>query len=361
MARIDAFLKLLKDQKGSDLHFIAGSPPIIRVRGDLIKLNFRVLSAPEAKTFLYEILTPDQIIEFEKGGDYDGSYDLEGIARFRVNIFMQKNGMGAVFRIIPARIHSIEDLALPDTLKYFARLRDGLVLVTGPTGSGKSTTLAAIIDVINREMKKHILTIEDPIEFVHKPAQSYLSQREVERHTESFSSALRAASREGVDVILVGEMRDLETISLAMTCAVTGSLVFGTLHTNSASKTVDRIIDVFPADRQNQVTTMLSQSLRGVIAQQLLKTADGKGRVAALEILIGTPALSNLIREKKSFQIPSLIQSNRDLGMQTMDQSLIKLVEEGVISPKEAYYKANDRKKFEQFVEEIDRVMYQSE
>jgi twitching motility protein PilT len=280
----------------------------------------------------------------------DFAYEIPNVARFRANYFYQKRGLGAVFRIIPSKILSVEELNLPETVLKFTRLSRGLVLVTGPTGSGKSTTLAAMIDYININRKEHILTIEDPVEFVHKNKNCLVNQREVLTHTGSFSMALRAALREDPDVILVGEMRDLETIELAITAAETGHLVFGTLHTNSAAKTVDRIIDAFPSDRQAQIRTMLSESLKGVISQQLLKRADKPGRVASVEILYVNSAVANLIREGKTFQIPSVIQTGKGDGMQLMDQSIMDYLMKKVISPDEAYLKANDKKAFERFL-----------
>ena len=275
---------------------------------------------------------------------------LISVARFRANYFLQKRGFGAVFRVIPTKILSTEELGLPEQVQQFARLNRGLVLVTGSTGSGKSTTLAAIIDFINRNRRDHILTIEDPIEFVHESKGCLINQREIEAHTESFAAALRAALREDPDVILVGEMRDLETIELAITAAETGHLVFGTLHTSSAAKTVDRIVDAFPSGQQAQIRTMLSGSLKGVIAQQLLKRSDKPGRIAALEILFVNAAIANLIREGKTFQIPSVIQMSKGEGMQLLDQSIMELLMTKVISPEEAYVKANDKKTFERFM-----------
>jgi len=272
------------------------------------------------------------------------------MARFRGNIFMQHKGIGAVFRIIPSKILTADDLGLPEGVRKFTQLKKGLVLVTGPTGSGKSTTLAAMIDLINSSRKEHILTLEDPLEFIHENKESLLNQRQIGEHSESFTAALRAALREDPDVILVGEMRDLETISLAMTAAETGHLVFGTLHTNSAAKTIDRIIDAFPRDGQEQIRSMLSESLKGVVCQQLLKTVEGKGRIAAMEIMVGTPAVANLIREGKTFQIPSIIQTARKDGMQLMDQHLIDLLKTKRISPEEAHRCAQEKKQFEQYL-----------
>ncbi len=350
MARIDALFKMMKEQGASDLHLSSGCPPIFRLHGDMVKLNFKPLSHEEIKMLLYEILGDHQKEVFEAKKDLDFAYSIPDFARFRGNILMQHKGVAAVFRMIPSRILSADDLNLPEGVRRMTLLKKGLVLVTGPTGSGKSTTLAAMIDIINSTRKEHILTLEDPLEFIHENKQSLLNQRQIGEHSESFSSALRAALREDPDVILVGEMRDLETISLAMTAAETGHLVFGTLHTNSAGKTVDRIIDAFPKDSQEQVRTMLSESLRGVVCQQLLKTAEGKGRVAAFEILVGTPAVANLIREGKTFQIPSIIQTARKDGMQLMDQHIMDLLKTKMILPEEACRCAQDKKQFEQYL-----------
>ncbi len=359
MARIDAFLELAHEQGASDLHFISGMVPYIRYNGELLPINFRTLTAHDGKQFLYEILNQEQKRKFEENLELDFSYHLEGISHFRVNMFHQREGIGAVFRLIPARILSIEELGLPLTLKRFARLTRGLVLVTGPTGSGKSTTLAAIIDLINSEKNYHILTIEDPIEFVYKPKRSIITQREVHTHSNSFAAALRAAVREAPDVLLVGEMRDLETISLALTCAETGILVFATLHTSGAASTVDRIIDVFPHEEQEQIKTMLSITLQGVVSQQLLKRADGKGRVAAVEVLTGCHALSNIIREGKTHQVNTLMQSSdyATTGMQTLDEALMKLVRERKITAISAMEKANNKSLFKQMVLEEKKRM----
>ncbi|CAN5243652.1 type IV pilus twitching motility protein PilT [soil metagenome] len=349
MAQIDQFLKLLVQQGGSDLHLSCGSPPVLRVDGELQRVRFRELTATDLKALLLEIMTPPQREEFATGRDLDFAYELEGTARFRGNAFLQHRGMGAVFRVIPAEILSADQLGLPPAIRDFTMLRKGLVLVTGPTGSGKSTTLAAMIDLINESRPEHIITIEDPIEFVHQNKRALVNQREVGRHTDSFTTALRAALREDPDVILVGEMRDVETISLGLTAAETGHLVFATLHTNSAHKTIDRIIDTFPADRQEQVRAMLAESLRGVVAQQLLRKKGG-GRVAAHEILVGTPAVANLIREAKTFQIPSVIQTGKKDGMVQMDQSLLALLMAGSVEPEEAYGRAHEKALFKQYL-----------
>ncbi len=349
MPQIDQFLKLLVQQGGSDLHLSCGSPPVLRVDGELQRVRFRELTATDLKALLLEIMTPPQREEFATGRDLDFAYELPGSARFRGNAFLQHRGMGAVFRVIPAEILSADQLGLPPSVRKFTTLRKGLVLVTGPTGSGKSTTLAAMIDLINQSRPEHIITIEDPIEFVHQNKRALVNQREVGRHTASFTTALRAALREDPDVILVGEMRDIETISLGLTAAETGHLVFATLHTNSAHKTIDRVIDTFPADRQEQVRAMLAESLRGVVAQQLLRKKGG-GRVAAHEILVGTPAVANLIREAKTFQIPSVIQTGKKDGMVQMDQSLLALLMASSVEPEEAYSRAHEKALFKQYL-----------
>ncbi|UOD35635.1 type IV pilus twitching motility protein PilT [Deferribacteraceae bacterium V6Fe1] len=350
MAKIDAFFKYMIENDASDLHLSAGCKPKVRKHGELEEIKYQELTNDILKMLLFEIITEEQKKRFLEKKDLDFAYEMPGVARFRANYFYQKRGLGAVFRIIPSKILSAQDLGLPESILRFTKLSRGLVLVTGPTGSGKSTTLAAMIDYINSTRKDHILTIEDPVEFVHVNKQCLVNHREVSTHTESFSAALRAALREDPDVILVGEMRDLETIELAITAAETGHLVFGTLHTNSAAKTVDRIIDAFPAGQQAQIRTMLSESLKGVISQQLLKRCDKPGRVAALEILFVNSAIANLIREGKTFQIPSMIQTGKGDGMQLMDQSIMDFLMQKVISPEEAYLKANDKKSFERFL-----------
>ncbi|MCM0081024.1 type IV pilus twitching motility protein PilT [Geomonas sp. Red32] len=350
MARIDALFKLMSDKGASDLHLSTGSPPIFRLRGEMERQNFKPLSHDELKSILFEILTEKQRQTFEEKHDLDFAYSVPGLARFRGNLMMQHRGIAAVFRIIPSKILSADELNLPEGVRRLTTLKKGLVLVTGPTGSGKSTTLAAMIDLINSTRQDHILTLEDPLEFIHENKKSLFNQRQIGEHSDSFASALRAALREDPDVILVGEMRDLETIHLAMSAAETGHLVFGTLHTSSAAKTVDRIVDVFPKDSQEQVRAILSESLKGVICQQLLKTADGKGRVAGLEIMIGTPAIGNLIREGKTFQIPSIMQTARKDGMQLMDQHVLDLLKTKRVAPEEAYRCCVDKKQFEQYL-----------
>ncbi|MBV5339878.1 MAG: type IV pilus twitching motility protein PilT [Deltaproteobacteria bacterium] len=350
MARIDALFNMMKEQGASDLHLSTGNPPIFRQRGDMVRLNFKALGHDELKAILFEILSEKQQAHFNETKDLDFAYEVPGLARFRGNILMQYRGIAAVFRIIPTKILSADELGLPEGVRRMTNFKKGMVLVTGPTGSGKSTTLAGMIDLINSTRKEHILTFEDPLEFIHENKLSLMNQRQIGEHTESFTSALRAALREDPDVILVGEMRDLTTIQLAMSAAETGHLVFGTLHTSTAAKTVDRIIDVFPTDQQEQVRAMLAESLKGVICQQLLKTTDGTGRVAALEIMLGTPAIANLIREGKTFQIPSIMQTAKKDGMQLLDQHLLDLLKTKKVNPEEAYRCAVDKKQFEQYL-----------
>lgn len=343
---------MMHDLGASDLHLSSGSQPIIRLHGDLQRVKYKVLEHEELKKMLYEITPEQKVKEFEEDGDVDFSYEIPKLARYRVNFFMQLRGCAAVFREIPQKILSIDDLRLPSLFKNLAMLPKGLVLVTGPTGSGKSTTLAAIVDYANRQRKDHILTIEDPIEFVHEPANCLINQREVSRDTKSFKSALRGALREDPDIILVGEMRDLETIELAIEAAETGHLVFSTLHTISAAKTIDRIIEVFPGDVQGQIRSGLSESLRAVISQNLFKRVDRPGRVAALEILVGVPAVRNLIRENKTFQINSVIETGKKYGMQSLDDAIMKLLKEGTISSMDAYNKSVIKSKFREFLAE---------
>ena len=350
MARIDAFFKLMNDQGASDLHLVSGQQPALRLRGDIERIKYKVLDNDELRSMLYEIAPEDKVKVFEETGDVDFGYEIPGLARFRANFFMQKNGIAAVFRQIPEKIMTAEQLGLPPVLPKLASLPRGLVVVTGPTGSGKSTTLAAIIDEANRKRKDHIITIEDPVEFVHKSQGCIVNHREVGLHTKSFAAALRGALREDPDIILVGEMRDLETISLAIEAASTGHLVFGTLHTSSAAKTVDRIIEVFPANEQAQIRSTLADGIRAVIAQVLFKRVDKKGRCAAMEILIATPAVRNLIRESKTHQINSMIQTGKKYGMQLLDDAIMDLLNKGWINPDEAYQKANDKGRFRAFL-----------
>ncbi|UCD11801.1 MAG: type IV pilus twitching motility protein PilT [Nitrospinaceae bacterium] len=350
MAKIDAFFKLMNEQSASDLHLVAGSQPILRVHGDMERVKYKILGNDELKAMLYEIAPEDKIKVFEETGDIDFAYEIPNLARYRANYFQQKWGIGAVFREIPSTILSVEQLGLPPVLNKLSMLHKGLVLVTGPTGSGKSTTLAAMIDHVNRNKRSHIITIEDPVEFVHTSKGCVINHREVGVHTRGFKSALRGALREDPDIILVGEMRDLETIELALEAASTGHLVFGTLHTSSAAKTVDRVIDVFPSHQQAQIRTTLSESLKGVIAQNLFKRIDKKGRMAVLEVLVVTPAVANLIREGKTFQIPSAIQTGKKFGMQSLDDAILDALQSRKISEEDAYDKALVKERFIQFL-----------
>ena len=350
MAQIDAFFKLMNEQGASDLHLVTGQQPVIRINGELTRIKYKTLENDTLKEMLYEIAPEDKVKLFEETGDIDFAYEIPGLARYRANFFDQKYGIAAVFREIPSEILTCEQLGHPSVIKKLASLPRGLVLVTGPTGSGKSTTLAAIIDEANRTRKDHILTIEDPIEFVHRSKEAVVNHREVGMHTRSFSAALRGALREDPDIILVGEMRDLETISLAIEAASTGHLVFGTLHTSSAAKTVDRIIEVFPANQQEQIRNTLSDGLRAVIAQNLFKRIDRKGRVAALEIMIAIPAIRNLIREGKTFQIPSAMQTGKKYGMQTLDDAIMDHLKAKRISADDAYAKCNNKETFRPYL-----------
>jgi twitching motility protein PilT len=350
--RLHELFHYLRNNKGSDLHMAASLEPRIRVHGSLEAVEgWPVLTHEALCEILKEIATEEQWASYEGCGDLDFAYGMEGVARFRANYLRQENGAGAVFRIIPEEIVPLEKLNLPKAIESLAYLQQGLVLVTGPTGSGKSTTLAAIIDRINTTYSKHIVTIEDPVEFVHKNKKSVFSQREVGADTESFGAALRAAIRQDADVILVGEMRDLETISLAVTAAEMGALVFGTLHTNGAANTIDRLIDAFPADEQAQIRTTLAESVAGIVSQLLLRTADGQGRCAVNEILLKTPGLPNVIREGNTPMIQTIIQGGRAVGMQMMDDALMALVDEKRITGHEAYMKAMNKQRFENLVE----------
>jgi twitching motility protein PilT len=352
MARIDAFFKLMSEQKASDLHLSTNNPPMLRINGDLVRVDFPPLKNDELKTMVYEIAPEGKIKIFEETLDVDFGYEVPGVARYRANFFQQKYGISAVFRLIPSNVMTVEDLGLPPVLKKFPMLKKGLVLVTGPTGAGKSTTLAAMMDYANLQRQDHIITVEDPIEFVHRSQNCLVQHREVGVHTRSFASALRGALREDPDILLVGELRDLETIELALTAAATGHLVFGTLHTSSASKAVDRIIDVFPTNQQNQIRATLAESLKGVIAQNLFKRIDKPGRVAALEILVVDIAIANLVREGKTHQIPGMIQVGKKKGNQPLDDAIMDHLRNMRISPEEAYDKAMDKKKFRQFLKE---------
>lgn len=352
MARIDAFFKLMNEQKASDLHLVSGQQPVLRIRGDLERVKYKVLDDDELRAMLYEITPEDKIKVFEETGDLDFAYEITGLARYRANYFRQKNGIAAVFREIPSEILSAEQLGLPPVVSRLAMLPRGIVLVTGPTGSGKSTTLAAVIDEANKKRKDHIITVEDPIEFVHQSKNCVVNHRELGTHTRSFSAALKAALREDPDIILVGEMRDLETIRLAVEAAATGHLVFSTLHTTSAAKTVDRIIEVFPTGEQAQIRSTLADGLRAVISQALFKRVDVKGRCAVLEILIATHAVRAMIREGKTHQVPSAMQTGKKYGMQTLDDGIMAQLKAARISPDEAYSKCVDKEKFKPFLTE---------
>ncbi|HET9107909.1 MAG TPA: PilT/PilU family type 4a pilus ATPase [Steroidobacteraceae bacterium] len=347
MATIDAFLLEVLEKRGSDLHFIAGDPPRIRLFGDLMTLRPENLAQGFVKDALYEIMPKAAVDRFESKDGADFAYTLQERGRFRVNVMRQLNGLGAVFRAIPSKALTLDELKLPEPVRQLCRANNGLILVTGKTGSGKSTTLAAMIDDINFREKGHILTIEDPIEFVHQRKNCLISQREIGVHATSFASALNSALREDPDVILVGELRDLETMSIAVTAAEMGILVMATLHTNGAAQTVDRMVNVFPSDKQSHVRAMLSTSLRGVVSQQLLQRADKQGRVAALEILINTPAAANLIRQGKLDQLENTMQAGGQFGMRTMDTAIQQLLEQRLITGKEAYKKAINKAKFE--------------
>jgi twitching motility protein PilT len=350
VARIDRFFDELLSQKGSDLHLGIGYPPMIRARGELRSIRDEPIDAMEMQAVLFEILSASEHRKITKELDLDFAYAYGDKARFRANYFHKTTGLGAVFRTIPTRILSLDELGCPDAVRSIAERRNGLVLVTGPTGSGKSTTLAAMIHHINQTKSCHILTIEDPVEFVHAPIQSQVTHREVGPDASSFATAIRSAGRENADVILIGELRNNETMKLALSLASFGVLVFGTVHTNSAPATIDRIVNAFAADEQSQVRGMLAESLVAVVAQQLLRTADGQGRVAAHEILLGSSALATLIREGKTFQIPSLMQSGQAAGMQTMDMALERLVRKGTITAEAAMEKAVDKDAFARVV-----------
>jgi twitching motility protein PilT len=347
VAAIDAFLTEVVERRGSDLHFIAGDPPRIRLYGDLGPLRQDKLEANFVKEALYEIMPKPALDRFEAKDGADFAYTLADKGRFRVNIMRQLNGVGGVFRVIPSKALTMDELKLPQAVREMARATNGLILVTGKTGSGKSTTLAAMVDDINYRVKGHILTIEDPIEFVHQRKSCLISQREIGVHSASFASALHSALREDPDVILVGELRDHETMSIAVTAAEMGILVMGTLHTNGAAQTVDRLVNAFPSDKQSHVRTMLSTSLRGVVSQQLLQRADKQGRVAALEILVNTPAASNLIRQGKLDQLENTMQSGGQFGMRPMDSAIQQLLDQRLVTGKEAYKKGINKAKFE--------------
>ena len=336
MAKIDAILKLVKQQGASDLHLTTGSPPMVRINGEIVPIPYEELTPEVIRVLLFELMDADLRARFERERDVDFSYEVPGVLRLRCNIYEQSRGMAGAFRLLSDRILTLEQLGLPAHVAHFTELQRGLVLVTGPPGTGKSSTLAAMVDHINRTRPRHILTLEDPIEYRHVNRRSLVTQREVERHTPSFVQGLKAALREDPDVILVGEMRDPETMGLAISAAATGQLVFGTLHTMSASQAVDRILDSFDGERQTQMRLMLAESLRGVLAQRLIRRANGKGRVLAVEVLVGNATVALLIRDRKTFQLPSVIQSGRREGMISMDDSILALVRGGVVAPEDA-------------------------
>lgn len=353
MFKLDSFLKELIAKGGSDLHVCAGAVPVIRLHGELMNMGNYVISPEESEKMLTEILSEEQLEYLKQEKNIDLAYEIKHggiVQRFRSNIYYQRKGLDGVFHAIPNKIPTLKSLGLPDTLAKLTRFNQGLVLMTGPAGSGKTTTLASLIDIINEERTCHIITIEDPIEYIYVNKRSLINQRQVGKHTKSFHSALRSALREDPDVILVGELRDLETIQLAITASETGHLVFGTLHTNSAAKTIDRIIDVFPPNQQAQIKTMVSESLRGVISQILLPKADGWGRMPAVEILVGCMPVANFIREGKTYQIPSVMQTGKSMGMLLMDDSLAELLNGGKIKAQEAYDRATDKKRFEEYL-----------
>ncbi len=351
MSRINAFLELLIKQGGSDLHMVSGNQPRMRLHGEIHPIKYRELNEQETQSLLYEIMPQRHQIQFEQVGGVDFAYELEGQARFRVNVYRHQDGIGAVFRSIPHAVQTLDQLKMPPVLKTLARQRKGLILVTGPTGSGKSTTLAAILDFINQERKGHIITIEDPIEYVHANKSCLMSQREIGSHTDSFASALHSALREDPDVILVGEMRDLETISLAVTAAEMGVLILATLHTNGAVSAVDRIINAFPPGEEPYIRTMLSTSLCGIIAQKLAKTADNRHRLAAVEVLINNTATANIIREGRAEQLENVLQSGALQGMQSIDTALRRMLDAKLISGEEAFLHARNKRAFEQYRE----------
>ncbi len=350
MAYLDQFLTVIVEQGGSDLHIGEGQPPKMRRHGDIMPIRSEAISREEAAKMLSEVCREHNWQIFEDRGDLDFAYEMDRYSRFRCNYLKQTHGYGAVFRLIPTKIATLEELGIPLVAKEFAHLRGGLVLVTGPTGSGKSTTLAALVDYINQNFSRHIVTIEEPIEFVHNNKRSVITQREIPDDAESFPIALKAALREDADIVLLGEMRDLETIALALTASETGLLVLGTLHTNNARKTVDRLVDVFPASRQEQVRAMLANSLRGVLAQLLLKKADGSGRIAVNEILIANAAVASIIREGATQKLQDVIISGRNRGMQFMDDAIWALLQRGIITPHEAFMKAIDKNRFKELL-----------
>ncbi len=354
MARIDAFLKLGRDQGASDIHVAVGCPPLIRLHGELTEIKFRTLGAEELEELIHEIIPEKMLKHFQQGHDLDFSYESPDAGRYRVNLFRKITGVGGAFRIISPTIPTMEELGLPYVVEKMLHANQGLVLVTGATGTGKSTTLAAMIDWLNENRKYNIITLEDPIEYIHKSKQSLIIQRGVGTHVKSFAEGLHAALREDPDIILVGELRDPETISMAMTATETGHLVLGTLHTTSAVKTIDRIVDAMPTEQKALAETFLAQHLQGVISQKLLRSADGRSRKAILEIMVNTSGIGNLILNKKNFQIPSILQTGREQGMQLMDQALLEAVKNKEIDPDDAYINAVDKKQFQRFVTNPD-------
>ena len=350
MAYLDQFFEVLINAGASDLHCAEGQPPKIRRHGEMVPIREEVLTRDEMAYMMSEICGPDRWARYEEHGDLDLAYEMDEHSRFRCNFLKQTGGYACVFRLIPTKIMTLDQLGIPPVVKEFGHIRGGLVLVTGPTGSGKSTTLAALMDYINSNFARHIITVEEPIEFVHVNKRSIITQREVPEHSVSFPQGLKAALREDADIVLVGEMRDLETIQLALTAAETGLLVFGTLHTNNARKTVDRMIDVFPSDQQAQVRTMLANSLRGVVAQLLLKKADGGGRIAVNEILVVNSAASAIIREGATQKLQDVIVGGKGQGMQFMDDAIWHVMQQGIVTPREAYMKAIDKNRFRVFL-----------
>ena len=350
MPRIDAFLEIGQQQGGSDIHFTVGLPPLVRLDGELLPVKYRALTMDETEGLVREILSEQQLRVFEETGTLDLAYRAENLGRFRINLCRHRKGLAVICRVIPSQVPTLDDLGLPRILAQFAKLSAGLVLVTGPTGTGKSTTLAAMIREINRTQSLNIITLEDPVEFLHTSEMSLVVQREIGTHVPSFKEGLRAALRQDPDVILVGELRDPDTVTLALEAAETGHLVLGTLHTRGAAQTIDRIVDAHPSDNQSQVRYSLADNLKAVVSQELIRAADGRGRRAALEILVSTPAVQQHIREGKTFQIASAITTGRRLGMQLMDQSMLALVRAGEIDPDEAFLRAEDKWGFAPFV-----------
>jgi len=345
LAKIDVLLNMMIQHRASDLHISPGDPPMLRINGRLQRLKYHDLSPEEVEVLLFELLEGDQVAFLQARKDIDFAYEMADQARFRANVFTERKGYGGTFRLIPPEIKTLRELMLPESVQVLSRQRAGLVLVTGPTGSGKSTTLAAMIDLVNKEQNCHIITLEDPIEFIHPKGKCLIHQRQLGFHVDSFASGLRAALREDPDVILVGEMRDLETVQLALTAAETGLLVLGTLHTSSAHKTVDRIIDVFPTTQQPQIRAVLSESLRGVVSQRLLRKADGSGRIAAVEVMITNQAIQNQIREGKTYQIPSVLQTGKSSGMQTIEDHIRALAQQGIVDREEAAVHLDEKKR----------------